>query len=208
MPTLIIAGDATTGLVQSAAVDGALTIQSGPAGAKVDAIALSSTGGATFSQITGGALTRATAQAATSGAAITFTGVPSWVKRVTVMFQAVSTNGTSITLVRLGASGSVQTTGYAASAVIPGVGSSNQTVGFPVTAGQDAAMLMNGTLVLTNITGNVWISSGVTSRTDNNTATLTAGNVTLASNLDRVQITMVNGTDVFDAGNVNILYEG
>lgn len=47
MPTLIIAGDAATGLVQSAASDGALTIQSGPAGSKVNAINFSSTGAIT-----------------------------------------------------------------------------------------------------------------------------------------------------------------
>jgi hypothetical protein len=34
------------------------------------------------------------------------------------------------------------------------------------------------------------------------------GTVTLSGTLDRVRITTVNGTDTFDAGTVNILYEG
>jgi hypothetical protein len=33
------------------------------------------------------------------------------------------------------------------------------------------------------------------------------GNVTLSAVLDRVRITTANGTDTFDAGSVNILYE-
>jgi hypothetical protein len=36
---------------------------------------------------------------------------------------------------------------------------------------------------------------------------MTAGYLALASALDRVRITTVNGTDTFDAGTVNILYE-
>ena len=36
-----------------------------------------------------------TAQNTTSGTSIDFTGIPSWVKRITVMFQGVSTTGSS-----------------------------------------------------------------------------------------------------------------
>ena len=39
--------------------------------------------------------------------------------------------------------------------------------------------------------------------------TLTSGgSVTLSGILDRIRITTVNGTDTFDAGSINILYEG
>ena len=41
------------------------------------------------------AITAGTAVASTSGTSIDFTGIPSWVKRITVMFNGVSTNGTS-----------------------------------------------------------------------------------------------------------------
>ena len=53
-----------------------------------------------------------TAVASTSGTSIDFTGIPSWVKRVTVMFSGVSTNGASLPQIQIGA-GSVQTSGYA-----------------------------------------------------------------------------------------------
>ena len=34
------------------------------------------------------------------------------------------------------------------------------------------------------------------------------GSISLAGTLDRVRITTVNGTDTFDAGTINIRYEG
>jgi hypothetical protein len=33
------------------------------------------------------------------------------------------------------------------------------------------------------------------------------GSITLSGSLDRIRITTVNGTDTFDAGSINILYE-
>jgi hypothetical protein len=35
-----------------------------------------------------------------------------------------------------------------------------------------------------------------------------SGTIALSGTLDRVRITTVNGTDTFDAGSINILYEG
>ena len=58
-----------------------------------------------------------TAVASTSGTSIDFTGIPSWVKRITVMLSGVSTSGTSIVLIQIGA-GSVTTSGYASSGSI------------------------------------------------------------------------------------------
>ena len=52
-----------------------------------------------------------TAVASTSGTSIDFTGIPSWVKRITVMLNGVSTSGTSIVQVQIG-SGSPTTSGY------------------------------------------------------------------------------------------------
>jgi hypothetical protein len=37
--------------------------------------------------------------------------------------------------------------------------------------------------------------------------TMSAGAVTLAGVLDRVRITTVGGTDTFDAGSINLLWE-
>ena len=208
MPTLITAGDATTGLVQTAASDGALTLQTGPAGSKVNAIALSSAGGATFTQITGGALTLATAQATTSGTSIDFTSIPSWVKRITVMFNAVSTNGTSYMQIQVG-SGGVSTAGYASQFSGGAAFSNVMATGFGV-ASMAAASAFTGSVTLCLIGSNTWIEQGHLAYVSGSAVGWSSGgsSPSLSGALDRIRITTVNGTDAFDAGSVNIMYEG
>lgn len=144
-----------------------------------------------------------------SGTSVDFTGIPSWVKRITVMFSGVSTNGTSNLLIRFGA-GAIDTSGYASTnASILGTNSTNiasDTSGHLVTPSVTAATDHSGTAILTNISGNNWLVNQTSRRNDGivNTAVTTK---TLSGTLDRVRITTVNGTDTFDAGTINILYE-
>lgn len=159
-----------------------------------------------FSQISSAA-----AQATTSGSSIDFTGIPSWVKRITVMLKGVSTNGTSIVLLRLG-SGTIVSSGYSGGIQGfsgSGVGATTLTDGFrfEISTGS-AASLRDGHIILTNISGNTWIASGnVQASGSGGVGSLFAGNITLSGVLDRLRLTTVNGTDTFDAGSVNILYE-
>lgn len=154
-------------------------------------------------------LTLGTVQNSTSGTSIDFTSIPSWVKRITVMFNGVSTNGTSNYLIQIG-SGGVQTTSYAgASSVVPGgtPNTVNSTTGFLIFNQEGATQVSSGAVVLTLITANTWVASGVLGQ-DNNTRTFIVGGKTaLSGTLDRVRITTVNGTDTFDAGSINIMYE-
>lgn len=154
-------------------------------------------------------LQRATVQNSTSGTSIDFTGIPSWVKRITVMFSGVSTNGTSNPIIQLGA-GSVTTSGYSASAstLTNAVASQQTTTGFGLTgAGVVIATTITGFVGIQNISGNTWVCSFSLAIT-NSAGTFTGGgNVTLSGTLDRVRITTVNGTDTFDAGTINIIYE-
>ena len=155
----------------------------------------------------GSTVTAGTAVASTSGTSIDFTGIPSWVKRITVMFNGVSTNGTSPLLVQLG-SGSATTTGYTsgASGSSGSLATTTSTAGFILNYASVAAGTSNGVIPFTNVSGNIWVSSGVLNlyTTGNN---MSGGTVTLSGTLDRVRITTVNGTDTFDAGSINILYE-
>ena len=155
--------------------------------------------------IQGGSITSGTAVASTSGTSINFTDIPSWVKRITVMFQGVSTNGSSNYLVQIGA-GSVTTTGYLGSSSNI-AGGASYTTGFGLTAGA-ATVVMHAVMTIVNVSGNVWLSSHSGGRSDGGSVTFGGGSVTLSGTLDRVRITTVNGTDTFDAGSVNILYEG
>jgi len=149
-----------------------------------------------------------TAVASTSGTSIDFTSIPSWVKRITVMFQGVSTNGSSNILMRIGA-GSFISTGYVSSVSYCGAGQSTatSTAGF-VIAATGAGQAWNGVLNinLLNASNYTYCESGVISDGANYSA-MSGGNIALSGTLDRVRITTVNGTDAFDAGSINLLWE-
>lgn len=157
-------------------------------------------------------LTSGTAVASTSGTSIDFTGIPSGVKRITVMYNGVSTNGISAFLIQIGTSSGIETTGYAGAAGYfggnPGAAYKGVsfTTGFPVSPDSAASVLINGSAVITLLNGNTWTMTTTTGRTDNYLFT-GGGAKTLAGTLDRVRITTSNGTDAYDAGTINILYE-
>lgn len=154
-------------------------------------------------------LQRGTAVTA-SGTSVDFTSIPSWVKRVTVMFSGVSTNGTSNMLVQIG-SGSVTTSGYNSAGAGCISGSS------PLVAVSAAGFLMvsdtatdvkNGLLTIAAMGSNVYTAShAMGGDSTRDVCFWGGGSVTLSGALDRVRITTVNGTDTFDAGTINIIYE-
>ena len=151
-----------------------------------------------------------TAVASSSGTAILFTGIPSWVKRITVMFSGVSTSGTSVIQLQLG-SGSLVTTGYASSAGnfnnANATAVANGTTGIYLQNSGNSANIYYGSITLVTVGSNIWVASGVTGISNTTNMFVFGGGVTLSGALDRVNITTVNGTDTFDAGNINILYE-
>jgi hypothetical protein len=157
--------------------------------------------------------TLGTAVASTSGTAIDFTGIPSWAKRVTVMLQGVSTNGTSHLLLQIGDAGGLEATGYVGAiggAYASGVtGITSSTAGYELEVGSTtAAVTRHGNIVLTYIGSNVWACIGVVGITSINGSSTSGGSKTLSATLDRVRITTVNGTDTFDAGTINVSWEG
>jgi len=149
-----------------------------------------------------------TAVASTSGTSIDFTSIPSWVKRITVMLDSVSTNGSSVLLVQVGA-GSVTTSGYLGSyGVMVGASSStvaNSTTGFAI-FNNSAVSIVYGTVVLNLLGSNTWVASGTQGYSVNAYVGGTGGRIALGGTLDRVRITTAGGTDTFDAGSINILY--
>jgi hypothetical protein len=153
-------------------------------------------------------ITSGTAVASTSGTSIDFTSIPSWVKRITVMFNGVSLSGTTNYLIQVG-SGSVSTTGYISRGtyfIAATTTGQNSTTGF-VIGNQAAANTNSGAVTLTLFSANTWVANGYMAENASN-ATSTGGiTPALSGALDRVRITTVNGTDTFDAGSINILYE-
>lgn len=154
------------------------------------------------------AITSGTAVATTSGTSVDFTSIPSWVKRITVMLVGVSTNTGSQLLVQIG-SGSFTTTGYSesvsvASAQTNTVQSATSTAGCILYSG-GASDITQVHMVLTLVSGNTWLSTHSGSRVG--WGLVGSAYITLGGILDRLRLTTVNGTDTFDAGSINILYE-
>ena len=155
--------------------------------------------------VPGSLIKSGTEVATTSGTSIDFTSIPAWVKRITVMLYDVSTSGSSQPQIQIG-SGSVTSTGYT-SIGQNGITAASSTTGFLTTGSWAASSIKSGAIVLTAISSTVWVASGVSVDIPGSNASYCAGRVTIGGTLDRVRITTVNGTDTFDAGSVNILYE-
>jgi hypothetical protein len=160
-----------------------------------------------------GAFVSGTTVAATSGTSIDFTSIPSWVKRVTVTFVGVSTNGSSSLMVQVGDSGGIETTGYLGAATNtaagPTIGAASFTTGFGVVGAHSTANTLHGAiqLVLANASSNTWVCMGTLGYSDVAVSSAFGGSKSLSATLDRVRITTVGGTATFDAGSINILYE-
>jgi hypothetical protein len=158
----------------------------------------------------GSRINAATAVNTTSGTSIDFTSIPSWVKRITVVASGVSSSGTSTYMIRIGTAASFLTTGYA-DAIVSVAGTSSSTLsttGFSLINGALAANAYSGQIILTllDTTSNFWAATS-TFNSGGNTLQVGGGGASLADTLTRVRLTTSNGTDTFDAGKVNILYE-
>jgi hypothetical protein len=160
--------------------------------------------GTTGVQGNSGAFVAGTAVASTSGTSIDFTSIPTWVKRVTILLSGVSTNGSSAVQIQIG-SGSVTTSGYN-SLFYLGSGVSVVTSGFSINGFTSASDARTGAIIISPLSSNTYICTGLVSQETSLVGSLT-GKVTLGGVLDRIRITTVNGTDTFDAGSINILYE-
>ena len=154
-------------------------------------------------------LVLSTAQATTSGVSKEFTSIPSWAKRITMMFDGVSTNAgsASLVLVQLGST-TYTTSGYdSAIGATNGisVGGTGSTSGFAVLwiSGTNTA---SGAATFTLMDSNTWVYTS-NARYDTSAVMYGAGRIALSGTLDRIKLLTANGTDVFDAGSINIMYE-
>lgn len=160
--------------------------------------------------VMGGSVITSGTSVSASGTSIDFTGIPSWVKRITVVYSSLSTNGGSALIVQLGDSGGIETTGYLGSGVFsgPSTGSGNSTVGLLMSGGSSASTVsFHGSMIISKLTGNTWSSICISGQSDSTYAAYAGGSKALSDTLDRIRITTGNGTDSYDAGTINILYE-
>lgn len=203
--TATINASTTTGIVQSADTSGELALQSNG----TTKLTVSSSG-VNIGQFAGGTITSGTAVASTSGTAIGFTSIPSWVKKVTFILNGVGTSGTAGYLIQIG-SGSYTSSGYVGGGGRCGNASgtsTSSTAGFLInTAASGGAKNIILTVSLMNTSFGYTCAGSGFSGSESNMYT-TGGSVTLSGVMDRIQITTTNGTDTFTAGTINIQYEG
>jgi hypothetical protein len=198
-------------IVLSGDTSGTVTV-SVPAVAGTNTVTIPAVTGTAVISGQNSAITAGTAVASTSGTSIDFTGIPSWVKRITVMFTSVSTNGTSLPQLQIG-SGSAQTTGYSCVSTVLAastLASTSSSTGFPIfSTSLTTSSVLGGNIVLTleDATNRYWTATGIIADNNRTYTNIVAGYVVATGTLDRVRITTVNGTDAFDAGSINILYE-
>jgi hypothetical protein len=202
----------STGLISSGDASGVLALQTNGA----DALIVNANANVTVSNslfVSGNGvqpLVSGTSQNTTSGTSIDFTSIPSWVRRITVMFNGVSTNGASSGLVQLGTSSGITTSGYLGAGGFyvnaSSSGVTNATTGICFGLG-DALRVIHGHVIFTLLGSNTWVASGAFGYSNAAGAGSCGGSVTLSGTLTQLRITTVNGTDTFDAGSVNILYE-
>ena len=160
----------------------------------------------------GTVITAGTTNGLSNQTSITYSSIPSWVKRITVIFNGVKTNGTSYRQVQLG-SGSTTTSGYTTSTAVWTTNASNlsPTTGFYLGSASGGSDTFYGHMVLTLLSpsANTWTASYWTTFASGQqwVGTGMTGAVSLSGTLDRVVLTTVNGTDQYNAGQVNIFYE-
>ena len=155
-------------------------------------------------------LTNGTAVASTSGTSIDFTGIPSWVKRITLMLYGVQKSTASQILLQLGTSGGIVSSGYAAgTSVYAGSSGGNvgSTAGIPIDLA-GSGDIAYGKIEFTTLGSNIWVATGIFSPTGASSILwFCAGAVTLGGSLTTVRVTTISGSATFSAGSINILYE-
>lgn len=189
---------ASTGAIEEITVGSGLSLSAG---------ALTATGS--------GGITLGTYTASTSGTSIDFTGIPSTAQRIKVMLNGVSTNGTSVPIVQIGPSGGVETSGYTSTWSGNNNGGAvsirTSTAGMIFAPASASSDTVTGAMILDlmDASTNTWVSTMLEAGPFNSTTSVgySASVKAMAGAISKLRLTMTNGTDTFDAGNVNISYE-
>lgn len=149
-----------------------------------------------------------------AGTSVIFTGIPDWAKRITLVFNAVSTNGTSPVVIKLG-NNTEDAFGYASGySLVPNSSDGpvrsergGNTSGIYVSGNNAGVDSRYGSVTIHDTGSRAWIASGVVGTSIFDNVSMVWGAVRLTAALDRVRITTINGTDVFDFGTITLFYE-
>jgi len=150
-----------------------------------------------------------TAVASTSGTSIDFTGIPAGPKRITFMYEELSSNGTSDFIIRFGDSTGIYTSGYVSTGYNQAGTGLQSTAGILFRNGINGGTTYTGNMVfnLLDPTTNTWVVDGSLITTASTVGGWSGGFRSLTNDLDTISLTTVGGTDTFDNGKINISYE-
>lgn len=162
--------------------------------------------------VTGSAATLGSPISASGQVNMDYTGLPAGLRRIVGTISGISTNGTNQVVLRVGnSSAGFVTSGYAAEghAASTAVNGALETTGFALADSASAASVRHGhfTLTMVDASTNTWTCSFMVAQSDTARAMFGGGTITLTGPLDRVRLTSFGGTDTFDAGKFNILYD-
>lgn len=148
-----------------------------------------------------------TEQASGSGTAIDFTGIPAGTKKITIMLVDVSADGTVDYIIQIGDAGGIETSGYKSATIQSGT-AQTATDGFVLTRSVTGGSVLNGQIILSLQNASTFTWTGSHGLSVGSDANIGGGSKSLSAELDRVRITTQGTPDDFDAGAINIQFEG
>ena len=154
-------------------------------------------------------------QATTSGDGITFSGIPSGVKRVIMMVEGTSPGTDGDIYIQLGDGGGLETSGYLAAGAyvlqVSTTGVTRSTSSFLWRTEGDPAWTYNGAMnfFLKDVSNNTWVARqdgghGAGAADGGRQATLGGGTKSLSAVLTQIKVFPQNGD--FDAGSISLMY--
>jgi len=153
-------------------------------------------------------ITLRTVQTTTSGTVKDFTAIPAGVKRIDVIFDNVSLDGTNDLKVLLGDSGGFETTGYISTSMFfesAVAGAPSAATNSFIIRRQGAGNDLSGIMTLERVDdAHAWVAS-YTLIASNTAIVAGGGSKTLSSELTQIRVD-ANG-DNFDVGKLNIQYQ-
>jgi hypothetical protein len=139
---------------------------------------------------------------------LSWTSIPTWVKTITICFEAVIGQGTAAFLLRVGSNASVLNTGYISYVQSTGTPtSSTNSTGLQITNTRPATTRWSGAITLTTMGNQVWVSNGlIVTDSPGSGYALSGGSINVGTNLTRIDLITTDGA-FFLSGKVSIAYQ-
>lgn len=137
---------------------------------------------------------------------------PTWATKITIIVDSLSLSGTAALLTQLGTGSGLEVTGYKGCGGYYQNGASSGVANYTTGFGDGTAAAANSrhgeiTLRRADPSSNKWVAAGSIGLDNVATMINLGGSKVLAAALTTVRVTSSNGTDFFDVGSVNCMYE-